>query len=208
MLHDTEDKVWWFKHGEMLEKAFVDEICPKIGLSACINPYKSANPTAPDLIVNCELADLKVQTIPFFTAFKYNKKVNGKYIPFNPCYTVTFNKKDYDYYISAYPDINIYFWVDWQETVYTSHSGRKIEVDKLSGVWMSSFAELAWLINRYSFPLHEYYRRQGQVGNARDSYLIDIRYLTEVAILENQCVIPSKLDSTEMIDITTVDAWL
>jgi hypothetical protein len=185
VIHNTEDKKWWLKHGEIGEKDFINIICPKIGLDGQINPEKERDPTVPDLVVNGRLADLKVPRTPFFTAAKYHKKLNGMDVPFNPTYTVTFNRKDYNRYSKLYPYIDIYFWVSWEDTVYTSRDGRKIEIDPISGVWFSSFRQLKELINIRKYPLHKYLRRYGDtVGNAKESYLIDLKDLEEIAIFQ------------------------
>ena len=82
--HDTEDKNWWLEHGLTLEYEFV-QMCKKSRrIDAVPNPSKASEPWAPDLIVNSELADLKVQNTPFFTASRYEM---------NPRFTVTFNRK-------------------------------------------------------------------------------------------------------------------
>jgi hypothetical protein len=202
-MHDTEDKNWWCKQGQLFEKEFVNDICPKIGLHVCINPGKLTNPNSPDLVFDSRYADLKVQTTPFFTASRYFKKVGGKYFPFDPAYTVTFNRKDYDYYSTAYPEITIFFWVDWKETSYTSKGGTRIDVGPVSGVWSCDFMELVELIKQHEYPLHQYYRRVGdKAGNAKDSYLVDLRDLTELVIFSKQRV------DYSVYDVTTVDAWL
>jgi hypothetical protein len=186
VIHNTEDKNWWLKHGEVGEKDFVNVICPKIGLDGCINPNKNVDPTVPDLIVNGKLADLKSQNTPFFTAGKYCKKVGGADVPFNPTYTVTFNKKDYERYSTLYPEIDIYFWVEWKEREYTSRNGKVINVSPLAGVWFSSFERLSELIKVYEYPLHSYLRRKGDIaGNAKESYLLDLKDLEEIVVFEN-----------------------
>src|SRR3989344_8017214 len=105
--HDTEDKSWWLLHGAQLEERFVEVCCKHLHLSAAINPVKITNPTAPDLVVNGRLADLKTQNTPFFTAARYG---------LDPRFAVTFNRKDYERYKRFYPDIDIYYWVDWTQT--------------------------------------------------------------------------------------------
>ena len=134
VLHDTEDKDWWVVYGADLEKKFVEKVCPKIGLKGKINPKKEIDPTAPDLIVNNRLADLKTQNTPFFTVSRYNKRVGENKLPFDPTFTVIFNKIDYLIYRELYPNLDIYFWVHWKQTKYNSKNGRVINVLPISGV--------------------------------------------------------------------------
>lgn len=70
-------------HGADREKTFVEEICPKIGLQAIINPQKAADPYSYDLVVGGNKADLKCQERPFFVA--------GAQYDISTKYAVTFN---------------------------------------------------------------------------------------------------------------------
>jgi len=177
VMHDTEDRAWWYKYGEMGERYFVENICPEFNLDAQINPEKERDPTVPDLVVDGQLSDLKTQKTPFFTAFRYHKMENGVPVPYDPAYTVTFNHKDYKRYNKLYPDIDIYFWVKWKDTSYSSSFGTTVQVAPVSGVWVASFDQLKCLIEEKQYHLHEYGKRISRAGNARDSYLIDLRDL-------------------------------
>jgi hypothetical protein len=168
-MHDTEDKRWWCKHGQQLEVAFVDN-CARIGLRARINPDKATNVYAPDLIVNDCLADLKAQTTPFFSARQYGM---------NPRFTVTFNRKDFERYRELYPDLVVYFWINWQTLAW-----RDINVKPLSAVFRSPFDRIASLVTSGGAVEHQYRRREDdRSGNARSSFLIDARSLEFVAPL-------------------------
>ncbi|MDD4804919.1 MAG: RecQ family ATP-dependent DNA helicase, partial [Candidatus Pacebacteria bacterium] len=149
----------------------------EFNLDAQINPKKETDPTVPDLIVEGQLSDLKTQKTPFFTAYRYHKMENGIPVPYNPAYTVTFNHKDYKRYNKLYPDIDIYFWVKWKETSYSSSFGTSVQVANVSGVWIANFDQLKYLIEEKQYHLHEYSKRITRAGNARDSYLIDLRDL-------------------------------
>jgi len=95
----------------------------------------------------------------------------------DPQYVVTFNRKDYLRYQRLYPSIMIYFWLDWH--VREMVIGRSIfAIAPLAGVWRAPFAQLAGLIEHSNTPLHAYQRRQGDTqGNAKESYLVDVRAL-------------------------------
>ena len=131
-----------------------------------MNPDKETNPYVPDLIVNEKLADLKTQTTPFFTSKRYN---------FNPNYTVTFNKKDFNRYNKLYSNIDIYFWVNWKDINWNG-----LSVNSLHGIFFSSFNNLKKIINKNKVE-HFYKKRVNDViGNAKSSYLIDVRKLERI----------------------------
>jgi hypothetical protein len=168
-MHDTEDKGWWVIEGAKQEQLFVAQVCPKLGLAAPINPAKRHNRYAPDIVVDGRVADLKCQQTPFFKArVLYN---------LDPQYVVTFNRKDYLRYQRLYPSIIIYFWLDWQVREMLI-GPTKFVVTPLAGVWRAPLRQIAALIEQGSAPLHAYQRRQAdRQGNARDSYLMDVRAL-------------------------------
>jgi hypothetical protein len=121
------------------------------------------------MVVDGQVADLKCQQTPFFKArVLYN---------LDPQFVVTFNRKDYRRYQRQYPSISIYFWLDWH--VREMLIGRStFVVQALAGVWRAPFAQIATLIERRKAPLHVYQRRQGDLqGNAKESYLVDVRAL-------------------------------
>lgn len=159
--HDTEDKRWWMREGEVLEQQFVKLCQESLGIEAEINPDKRADPTVADLIVQGRLADLKAQQTPFFTARRYG---------LDPQYCVTFNRKDYVRYLSLYPELDVFFWVNWRQT-----SWRDIEVQPMVGVYLVAFDSLCRRIS-YGVPEHSYVRRtDDHKGNARSSFLFDVR---------------------------------
>jgi len=103
MQHDTEDKQWWFIEWRNYENRFVNEVCPRLNLTAQINPAKKQDPFAPDIVVQGRLADLKCQQTPFF-------KSDVLY-GIDPQFAVTFNRKDYVRYGERYPDLIVYYWL-------------------------------------------------------------------------------------------------
>ena len=91
----------------------------------------------------------------------------------DPSYAVVFNRKDRERYAELYPEIDIYFWVHWLSVKFEMVSFTQ-EVEHINGVWKISFQELNKLMD--SAPLHEYIQRKDDTkGNARDSYVLDIR---------------------------------
>jgi hypothetical protein len=161
-MHNTEDKAYWWKSGEDYESIFIKEIAPIINRNLVINPEKKQYKASIDLL-NIDsgiFADLKTQETPFFTAYRYG---------LNPQTTVTFNKKDYEYYAKQYPTADIYWWVNWKQTAYKSYT-----VDPLYGVWESHFIQIKTTIERGRAPLHSYINRKGDLSNATESYLFDL----------------------------------
>ncbi|WP_218970273.1 hypothetical protein [Neobacillus novalis] len=169
--YDLQNKGAWCGHGVRKENVFVNKYGWKLGLK--INPEKERNIYAPDLsLIEFEqmLSDLKTQNTPFFTANKYG---------YDPQFTVTFNKKDADRYRENYPDIDIYFWVDWVPVRYykkntnPNYPDTDIQVNPMYGVWKVSFKDLDEIIK--TSPLHAYQQRVNDTqGNAKHSYLINL----------------------------------
>lgn len=159
---DTENKIAWCFYGRKKEDVFVDDICPYLGIKAIINPEKKTNVYAPDLIVDGIVSDLKYQGLPFFTAgIKWGK---------DPQYAVSFNCKDYERYTQKYPDINIYFWINWERTQFS-----ELSVRPMWGVWEIPFPVLSYIIDRNPV-VHAYERRTNDSqGNAKSSYILDVR---------------------------------
>jgi hypothetical protein len=156
-------------YGEEKEKVFVERLCPALGLRGEINPEKSINPYAPDLVVDGVIADLKCQETPFFKA----KELYGSY-GLEPQTTVTFNKKDYERYAENYPQLMIYFWVYWKETKKCIRDSI-YSVAPMFGVWRTPFAHIQQIILSGNAPLHNYQRRVYDIaGNAKESYLLSL----------------------------------
>ena len=168
--HDTEDKSWWLQHGENLEFDFVTKCQNLLGLEISINPQKKIDKTAPDLVFEGCLADLKTQNTPFFTASRYG---------IDPRFCVTFNRKDYERYASKYPEINVFFWVDWKQLSY-----KEFSTTHLAGVYKVSFSELSEMVEAGA-PEHTYLRRiNDQAGNAKTSFLLDVRKMSNLMDLD------------------------
>ena len=166
-----EDRTGYLAFGRQKETEFVWEAA-KYGLRVRINPEKEQDPKAPDLVVGEELAELKWQGDPFF-------KVEEKY-GLNPRFTVSFNAKDVRRYTKKFPTLDIYFWIQW-----TTFSRYGVEVDPLEGVWHAPFPSIIAAMERYSPPLHHYRNRTAdRWGNAQGSYLLDLRWFTEIEAVQ------------------------
>lgn len=163
--HDLQDKGVWCEDGASKEEVFVEKYGGQLGL--IINPEKVNNPYAPDLLntKNGLLADLKTQNTPFFQA--------ESRFGYDPQFTVVFNRKDRERYKDQYPEIEIYFAVDWQAVKFqTDYSA--IEVNPMIGVWYIPFPKLD-IISGNS-PYHEYQQRVwDEKGNAKGSYILNLK---------------------------------
>lgn len=164
--HDLQDKGMWCIEGATKEEVFIQKYGQQLQL--IINPEKTHSPYVPDLknTANNMLADLKTQNTPFFQA--------RSRFGLDPQYTVVFNQKDQLRYEKLYPDIEIYFAVDWQ--VVTFEGRKTISVRPMLGVWFIPFGKLNALLQKA--PLHSYAQRKfDRSGNAKGSYVLDVRDL-------------------------------
>jgi hypothetical protein len=161
---DLQAKSIWCKEGEKIEEAFVAKFGQNLDLK--INPLKTVNPYAPDLVFReNELADLKTQNTPFFKA--------KKLFNIDPSYAVVFNKKDAIRYYRLYPEIIIYFWVEWHSVKFEMGSYFN-KVEYINGVWSIKFKSLIEILKKA--PIHQYQQRvDDQKGNAKLSFVLDIR---------------------------------
>lgn len=163
--HDLQDKSRWCKDGEKIEEAFVRKYGEQLGLK--INPEKKDNPYAPDLlnIKNNVRGDLKLQSTPFFKA----QSLYG----IDPTFAVVFNLKDKLRYEKQYPEIEIYYWVNWVPVKFKM-GGTEISVSPIDGIWSVDFKNFNEYLNKSE--LHQYQQRvNDQKGNARSSFVCDIR---------------------------------
>lgn len=164
--NDLENKNFWVKKGVAKEWEFVHSICPQLGLKA---QWNVEDPYMPDLWVNNRLAELKYKSTPFFRSFDMFN------IP--PQYCMAINGKDYMRYKELYPNLDIYFWVDWQEL--TKKIGKKIySVRPMFAVYVTSFKKLARGIEDGSIPYHSLRgRAEDKKGNAKGVYLFSAKTL-------------------------------
>lgn len=171
-MHNPQDKSYWCKWGADMERRFVNDVAPYLNINAQINPEKRRNKYAPDLLVDGHLADLKYHECPFFLS-------NALYQVDNQ-YSVTFNCKDFERYARLYPDLLIFMWLHFVDTE-MEVGGRRYRVRPLRGVWKAPFQRVAKLVSKA--PVHAYKnRKDDRIGNARDSYVLDIRDFDCVAM--------------------------
>jgi hypothetical protein len=163
-VQNNQDKDAWCRAGEIYEEAFVQVMRENIGYPLVINPEKAVNKYAPDLsiegdetLMHPRLADLKVQTTPFFTADRYG---------ISPQYAVVLNQKDVERYAQHYQNIYIYFWVDWHITeMFGQH------VPYFGGIYGATWSRILEMLE--TAPLHHYQERGDDMrGNARSSYVL------------------------------------
>lgn len=153
------------RKGELSEIDWVQKIAPLLGLNAIINPAKTDNVYAPDLIVNGRIADLKHKRVPFYSA--------GFLYAINPQYAVTFKVEDFKRYIRDYPDIDIYFWVDWK----CKKLGRLTLVKPMVGTFRVNIQEIAKRIRfgKPEVPKHIY-----NDSSDGDAYVFDVSTFTQI----------------------------
>lgn len=172
--HDTEDKAYWCRHGERQELEFVKFCRLQLPmLRVRINPAKEAGDQyAPDLLVADELADLKRQDTPFFSASRYG---------ISPQYAVTFNRKDYERYRARYANLTVYFWIYWDAA-----TAYDVTVHPMQAVGRVAFDRLAKWIEADKLREHVYERRQDRTdGNAKSSFVFDYRRLELLYVRTN-----------------------
>jgi hypothetical protein len=162
--HDLQDKAVWCRDGMRIEEVFVDMYGGTLNVD--INPTKLFDPYSPDLIELSSgfLADLKTQNTPFFKS----EELYG----INPSHAVVFNHKDRVRYNEKYPDLFVYYWVEWVAVSFEM-GGRRISVNPLYGVWRINMRVLDKILEESD--LHQYQQRIfDRRGNAKSSYVIDI----------------------------------
>lgn len=163
---DFNDKTSWCEYGKTFEQTFCEEVAPCYGLNALPNPELLHNKYSPDLIIDGSLSDLKYRATPFFTARKYG---------LNPQSVVTIDEKDYLRYRRLYPNIAIYFWVDYT----TNLSAYGVKLEPLQGLWKCSIGTLHELIVSEKAKLHQHKLRVNDTkGNAKNNFLLHLDWLT------------------------------
>lgn len=156
---------------------FCENIAPKLGWHAMINPEKKNDKTAPDLILNRELVvDLKSKFSPFFKA--------GMMYGISPQYAIAFGVHTYERYqradfVKRYGDLPIVFWVRWDLLKW-----QNISVTPMHGIWFISMSELAAIKERRDAPLHIYSDRVKAGMYADRVYIFDLRDLHVYTMLE------------------------
>jgi hypothetical protein len=170
----NQDKDPWCRVGEEYERAFVEIMRTQLRLPIHINPAKGIDKYAADLVYGDvftpfpNVADLKTQTTPFFTADRYGM---------DPRFTVVLNRKDVERYDAYYDwSMSLFFWVDWHVTEMF-----KQRIPYFGGIFVCSLGDVMHMISNDA-PEHVYQQRaeDGQ-GNARSSFLLSLGGMTNMA---------------------------
>ncbi len=183
VLHNTEDKDWWLKEGEAREREFL-ELCAaqKILDGITPNPERigKRNKALPEFFYRGALLDLKDHRIPFFEAERTRN------IP--PRYALTLDEQDVIDIEKKYPACRLVFYVNWMAVKYQKialgDDGseillKEIAIQPLHGIWGMTPGRMRELVADKN--THEYLRRKDdRRGNARTSFGVDLRRLTQI----------------------------
>jgi hypothetical protein len=166
----TEDKLAYCKEAsDTQEPLFVEFLnnLDRCNFKAEINPDKETNPYTHDLIVNGYSSDLKTQDTPFFKA---NKLYN-----IDPQWAITYNHKDYMNYKKKYTNNNKQFLIFFDVTR-KNEEMFGVNTFAMRAIFVAKASEIELIIESAQVPLHEYInRKDDQKGNAKSSYVIDVR---------------------------------
>ena len=152
---DNQDKQSWCYAGEGAEYSFLSKMLTG-RLSVMANPEKSSNKFTHDfyLVMPCDLKTIRTR---FRTADRYG---------IDPFSAITLNKKDVDRYSELYPHIVIIFDVDYGD---------------YKRLCYAPLRQIKKAISSGHAKLHTYKERINDTqGNAKESYVIDSRWFTEV----------------------------
>ncbi len=171
---NTEDKLAWCeRYGVQAELAFAVGRMHEIGLASYLNPTKTEDRYTHDLFTIFP-ADLKTVRTPLFKA----EDLFG----LDPQYTVTFNLKDALRYKSLYPNIVVIFDVMWDHPGCEMEiGGRQYRVEPMHETYAGFLPSIRSAIEKSGNHKIEYLRRRGDdSGNAKASFVFDVRYLHRV----------------------------
>lgn len=160
--YGNEINAWWVLHGETPEKDFLAICNEKLKIDAGLNLPRPDNSFCPALLIDGRAAELKTQVTPFFTAKRYG---------LDPRWIFTFDREDYERYRNHCPDVDIYFWLDWQLLKWNN-----TDLEYLAGIYRLPFRKIIELIT--DVPEHIF--RVGKKPKAKKPksfFLLDIRQL-------------------------------
>lgn len=170
----NEDKrAWCEEFGLKTESEFCRWAFMSLDMPVAVNPAKRTDPYTFDLIYDGNPADLKTVRTPFYRAQALYK--------LDPQYTVTFNTKDGLRYRELYPDIKVLFDVQWGEGMkYQPRTDSlAVTVEPMRLVAVGTLPQIRQAIKDSGSCRHEYQARTfDQSGNAKESWLLDVRKLT------------------------------
>ena len=183
VLHNTEDKGWWLKEGEIREREFLDLCAEKKLLEGIVpNPERvgSRKKFLPEFFYRGALLDLKDHRIPFFES--------GRTRNIPPRYALTLDEQDVIDIEKKYPTCRLVFYVRWMAVKYQkiqlddNGAGtvlKEIAIQPLHGIWGMTPGRMRELVADKT--AHEYLRRKDdQRGNAKTSFGVDLRRLTQI----------------------------
>lgn len=152
---DPQDKAAWCRWGEDAEIRLAGPLLPNGG-ALMRNPAKASDPYTHDLFVVLP-ADLKTIRTRFRTADRYG---------IDPRSAVTINRKDLERYARLYPTIVILLDVDYGD---------------YKRFCSATLTQIRELVRSGRSRLHVYRDRVADTaGNARDSYVFDAEWFSEL----------------------------
>ena len=165
---DNQDKQSWCDAAEKQEQDFVVHRLFRLGVGGFVNLAKLNDPYTHDLQVML-MADLKSVNTPFF-------KAQDRY-GIDPQYAVTFNDKDARRYAELYPNIVVFFDVNW--SVLNKQIGEiTYEVNPMHETYVGFLSDIRRAIAYAGSKKVEYQQRLNDSnGNAKSSWIFDVRNL-------------------------------
>ena len=169
---DKDKKKHWVNIGIKAEEEFIKNSKELFGLDTCINPERTANKYAADLLLpHGRIGDLKTVRTPFFLASKYGH---------NPSTTVTFNHKDYIRYL--YKNFvrrdyfYVLFWCNWGgDTRYG------VTVGGINGLWCIDIHGIDHLITTGKSKCHQYQMRKDmRIHEGNSSWILSLNDRKEI----------------------------
>lgn len=161
-LFNADENLDLYEWGEQVKTNFVEKVAPNLELDLVFSNPTNKESGKVNLIdrKNNRQGDIQVQETPFFTSGKYLYCGNR----YNPSYTVSLNKDNYDSYALIDGEFDIYYLVHWK-----SLEGFGVTVEKVQGLWVTSFAKVRKAIEKGGVCLHEYWN-----GGGEKSYLLNL----------------------------------
>ncbi len=168
----TEHKEAWCRAAESSEREFVTGRLFDLGIAGWINLEKKNNKYAHDLNLNVR-CDLKEITTPFFMA--------AELFGLEAQYAVSVNCKDMTRYRSIYPGIIVIFDVCWQDNLKMERGSMTYTVNAMRQTHVGFLDDIRRAVQKAGNKKHEYKNRRGDTdGNAKDSWVFDVRELQEM----------------------------
>lgn len=174
MKASTEDKIAWCEEfGVKTELTFATGRMHEAGIPTYLNPEKIKNKYTHDLFSVFQ-SDLKTVRTPLFKA----EELYG----IDPQFAVTFNVKDGVRYRDLYPNIVVIFDVMWDDPCSIVLGARRYQVDPMHQTYAGFLSDIRSAIQKSGNKKIEYRKRiYDTVGNAKQSYVFDVRHLHRIA---------------------------